>query len=50
MKILAIISGEYGKRHVKNIEAHKPASWEIEIWQAPTVLPPVIDYPEEYIP
>ena len=50
MNILIIISGEYGKRHVENIQAHKPASWEIEIWQAPTVLPPVIDYPEEYIP
>ena len=50
MKILAIISGEYGKRHVENIKAHKPSSWTIETWQAPTVLPPVIDYPEEYIP
>ena len=50
MKILAIISGEYGERHLRNIKAHGPSSWTIEVWQAPTVLPPVIDYPEEYIP
>ncbi len=50
MKILAIVSGEYGERHVKNIKAHGPSSWDIETWQAPAVLPPVIDYPEDYIP
>jgi len=50
MRILAIISGEYGERHVKNIREHGPDSWLIETWQAPKVLPPVIDYPEDYIP
>ena len=50
MKILAIISGEYGERHLKNIKTNGPSSWSIETWQAPTILPPVIDYPEEYIP
>ena len=48
MRILAIISGEYGQRHVKNIRAHGPTDWTIEVWQAPAVLPPIIDYPEEY--
>ena len=44
MRILAIISGEYGKRHVVNIREHGPASWIISEWQAPAVLPTVIDY------
>lgn len=33
-----------------NIRSHGPAEWTIETWQAPAVLPPVIDYPEEYLP
>ena len=50
MHILAVISGEYGLRHVDNIRRHGPANWQIEVWQAPAVLPPVIDYPEDYLP
>ncbi len=50
MRLLAIVSGEYGKRHLANIREHGPASWIISEWQAPAVLPPVIDYPEDYLP
>jgi hypothetical protein len=50
MRILAIISGEYGKRHVANIRANAPDDWHVETWNAPAVLPPVIDYPEDYLP
>lgn len=50
MRILAVISGEYGARHVRNIRAHGPAEWQTEAWQAPSILPPVIDYPEDYLP
>jgi hypothetical protein len=50
MQILAIISGEYGRRHVENIKAHGPAGWKIHTWQAPAILPQVIDYPEDYLP
>lgn len=50
MKILSIISGEYGQRHVSNIRAHAPDTWQFADWQAPTILPPVIDYPEDYLP
>jgi hypothetical protein len=50
MRILAIISGDYGQRHVDNIRAHGPAEWQIEVWQAPAVLPPIIDYPEDHLP
>jgi hypothetical protein len=50
MKLLAIISAEYGARHVANLRKHGPASWSIETWQAPALFPPVIDYPEDYLP
>jgi len=50
MRILAIVSGEYGARHVANLRANGPADWQIRVWQAPPVLPPVIDYPEDYLP
>lgn len=50
MKILAIVSGDYGRRHVENVRSHAPGTWEIATWEAPTVLPPFIDYPEDYVP
>ena len=50
MKILAIFNGEYGERHISNIKTNGPKSWQIETWEAPKVLPLVIDYPEDYIP
>lgn len=50
MRILAIISGEYGQRHVDNIREHGPSDWTLEVWQAPALLPPIIDYPEDYVP
>ncbi len=50
MRILAIITGKYGQRHVDNIRARGPKDWQIEVWQAPSVLPPIVDYPEDYLP
>ncbi len=50
MRILAIISGEYGLRHVENIRRYAPVGWEIQLWKAPQVFPLVIDYPEDYLP
>ena len=50
MRILAIISGEYGARHVDNVSAHCPQGWSIETWKAPAVFPLIIDYPEDYLP
>lgn len=50
MRILAIISGEYGARHVANLRQHGPAEWQIEVWKAPMIFPLVIDYPEDYLP
>jgi hypothetical protein len=50
MHILAIISGEYGQRHVRNIRQHRPSSWQLEAWQPPTELPLIIDDPRDYVP
>lgn len=50
MRILAIISGEYGERHVNNVRQHGPSDWSLEIWRAPAVLPLIVDYPEDYVP
>jgi hypothetical protein len=50
MRILAIISGEYGVRHVGNLRAHCPNGWCIETWKAPAALPLIMDYPEEFLP
>ena len=50
MRILAIISGDYGQRHVDNIRARGPAEWQVEVWRAPSALPPIIDYPEDHLP
>src|SRR5437763_528452 len=50
MKILAIISGEYGLRHVNHLRSHLPPDWSIEVWKAPAAFPLIIDYPEDYLP
>ena len=50
MKILTIISGEYGERHTENIRKHGPQDWQIKVWKAPVAFPPVIDYPEDFLP
>ncbi len=50
MRILVIITGDYGQRHVDNLQAHAPDGWQIDVWQTPKALPPVLDYPEDYLP
>jgi len=50
MRVLVITQGEYGRRILDNLRAHAPATWTVMAWEAPKVLPPVIDYPEEYVP
>lgn len=50
MRILAVISGEYGARHVRNIRENGPVHWQVETWQSPAIFPLVIDYPEDYLP
>ncbi len=50
MRILAIVSGAYGERHVANIHAHGPSTWTLSTWKPPRILPMVIDEPEEFLP
>ncbi len=50
MRLLVLVTGEYGWRHVDNIRRHGPSGWQMTIWQTPKVLPPVLDYPEDYLP
>ena len=50
MRILGVITGEYGERHISNVRQHAPKEWTIEQWRAPSQYPIVIDYPDEYVP
>jgi hypothetical protein len=50
MRILVLVTGDYGRRHVENMRQHGPQDWHIDMWQTPHILPPVVDYPEDYLP
>lgn len=50
MRILVLVTGEYGQMHLKNLNANAPSTWTIESWQTPRSFPLVIDYPEDYLP
>jgi hypothetical protein len=50
VRILAIVQGVYGRRIADHIRQRQIPDWTIESWELPTVLPPVIDYPEDYLP
>jgi hypothetical protein len=50
MRVLAIISGEYGLRHVANLRARAPQGWRFEAWKAPLAFPLIMDYPEDFLP
>jgi hypothetical protein len=50
MRILTIVTGEYGERHLENIRSRGPRDWDTHVWRAPPAYPPVIDYPEDYLP
>ena len=50
LRILAVVTGEYGDRHVTSIRRHGPEDWSVSEWRAPSLLPPMIDDPEEFVP
>ena len=50
MQIMVIVTGDYGRRHGDNIQENGPKEWDITLWEAPTALPLIIDYPEDYLP
>lgn len=50
MRILVVYQGTYGRRIADHIVAARVPGWRVELCRLPLVLPPVIDYPEEYLP
>ena len=50
MNILAITSGPWGDRIVKNLRGHAPKDWQIAEWRAPAHYPIVIDDPKDFLP
>lgn len=50
MRILVLVTGDYGWRHVEHLRQFAPTGWQIEVWQTPKILPPVLDYPEDFLP
>ncbi len=50
MRILSIVQGVYGRRIAAHLEQHPIPGWSATSRAVPTVLPPVIDYPEDYLP
>lgn len=49
-QVLAVTQGEWGQRIAEHVQQSAPGHWKVEIWKAPRVLPPVIDYPEDFLP
>jgi hypothetical protein len=50
MRMLVLVTGEYGWRHVEHISQYSPPTWQIEAWKVPKILPAVIDEPDEFLP
>ncbi len=50
MNLLAIVSGEYGRRIAQNVKENGPTSWQVEVWTAPTRFPIVIEDPRDFLP
>lgn len=50
MRILVLVTGEYGRRHVENLRQHAPESWVILEWQTPRTLPIIMDDYADYLP
>ena len=50
MRILIVTQGPYGERISRNIEERSPVECTVESVKLTTALPPIIDYPEEYLP
>lgn len=48
-RVLAVTQGLWGERIADHVRGTSP-DWHVSTWSAPAVLPPLIDYPEEYLP
>ena len=50
MRLLAIVSGEFGRRFAQNLREHGPKTWTVNEWTAPLHFPIVIDEPRDFLP
>lgn len=50
MKILAVVTGEFGRRFAQNVCEHGPQYWTVHKWTAPAHFPIVIDEPRDFLP
>lgn len=50
MNILAVVTGEFGRRKAQTLREHGPKTWTINTWTAPTHFPIVIDEPRDFLP
>jgi len=48
--VLAATQGLWGERIAAHIAATAPVDWQVDVWPAPKVLPPVVDDPDEFLP
>jgi hypothetical protein len=49
-RVLAVTQGLWGERIAENVVTHAPHDWEVNVWAAPRVIPPIVDDPEESLP
>lgn len=49
-RVLAVTQGLWGERIAQNVMAHAPRDWEVNVWAAPRLIPPVVDDPDEFLP
>ncbi len=50
LRVLLVTQGQWGERIASNISTNAPSNWVVNSWAAPRVIPPIVDYPEEYLP
>lgn len=48
--LLTLTQGEWGERIANHIKETAPVHWVVNNWKAPRILPPIIDYPEDFLP
>jgi hypothetical protein len=49
-RVLAVTQGLWGERIAQNVVAHAPSDWQVDVWAAPRVIPPIVDDPDEFLP
>ena len=50
MRILAVVSGEFGRRFAHNLREYGPQAWTVNAWTAPSHFPIIIDEPRDFLP